>query len=104
MLDESDRVYIDAPAGSLIVTHGNVWHGASARTKPGLRLSVLLYYCRSSYVPEEDYRGRLPEEVFARNKKRLRWMARDYIHQLSDASEGHPDNPMLEYVNLRETV
>jgi ectoine hydroxylase-related dioxygenase (phytanoyl-CoA dioxygenase family) len=61
-----------APEGSLVVWHGNTWHGAVARTSPGLRISLILYFCRPYLVRQECYTGVIPTEVFERNSRRLR--------------------------------
>ncbi len=65
-------VPVEAPAGSVLVFHGNVWHGAFPRKNPGLRLSVNAYYCGPHYRAQENFRGRIGEEIFDRNPPRLR--------------------------------
>ncbi len=44
-----DAIPVEAPAGSAIVFHGNVWHGAFPRLTPGIRLSVNTYYCGPAF-------------------------------------------------------
>ena len=63
---------VEAPAGSVLVFHGNVWHGAFPKTTPGLRLSINAYYCGQHYRAQEDFRGRIPDEVFDRQDNRFR--------------------------------
>ncbi len=65
-------VPVEAPAGSVLVFHGNVWHGAFPRTNPGLRLSVNCYYCGPHFRCQEDFRGRVSETMLARNGDRFR--------------------------------
>ena len=65
-------VPVEAPAGSVLVFHGNVWHGAFPKTTPGLRLSINAYYCGQHYRAQEDFRGRIPNEVFDRQDDRFR--------------------------------
>lgn len=65
-------VPVEAPAGSVLVFHGNVWHGAFPRKNPGLRLSINAYYCGPHYRVQENFRGRISDEIFDRNSPRLR--------------------------------
>jgi ectoine hydroxylase-related dioxygenase (phytanoyl-CoA dioxygenase family) len=58
-------------AGSLIVWHSNTWHGALARTAPGLRANLMMYFCRWYLLPQAIYRNRVTEEVLARNPERF---------------------------------
>ncbi|HEX2038183.1 MAG TPA: phytanoyl-CoA dioxygenase family protein [Acidimicrobiales bacterium] len=64
-------VPIEAPTGSLIVWHGNTWHGAFPKTTPGLRLTLVSYLCRPYIRTQEDYRGCLTPEVRARLPRRM---------------------------------
>ena len=66
-----DAVPVEAPAGSVLVFHGNVWHGAFPRKNPGLRLSINAYYCGAHYRTQECFRGRISEAMLARNGKRF---------------------------------
>ena len=59
-------VPVEAAAGSLVVFHGNTWHGAYNRVAPGLRVSVHLLMCGPSCGPRrtssaESRRKRLIE-------------------------------------------
>ena len=67
-----DAVPIEAEAGSVLVFHGNVWHGAFPRINPGLRLSVNAYYCGRHFRVQEDFHGRISKEMLARNNARFR--------------------------------
>ena len=62
---------VDAAAGSLLVFHGNTWHGAYARVAPGLRVSLHLLMVRSLLRATEDLLGRIPREVLDRNPPRF---------------------------------
>ena len=64
-------VPVEAPAGSLLVFHGNTWHGAYNRVAPGLRVSVHLLMVRSLIRATEDFIGRIPQEVLDRNPARF---------------------------------
>ena len=48
-----DAIAVEAPAGSLIVWHGNTWHGAFNRRAPGLRVSLPVLMAR----PLHAHRG-----------------------------------------------
>ncbi len=65
-------VPVQAPAGSLIVWHGHTWHGPLPRTVPGLRISVLFYFCREYVAAQERYGNEVPPELLARNPARFR--------------------------------
>ena len=66
-----DAVPVEAPAGSVLVFHGNVWHGAFPKLTPGLRLSVNAYYVGPHYRLQENFHGRISEEMLARNGVRF---------------------------------
>ena len=67
-----NAVPVEAPAGSVLVFHGNVWHGAFPRKTPGLRLSINAYYCGPHYRVQENLRGRISDAMLARNDQRFR--------------------------------
>jgi hypothetical protein len=60
-----------ARAGSLIVWHGNTWHGALARRTPGLRISLILYFCRHYLERQESYKSHISIEAINRNGRRF---------------------------------
>ena len=64
-------VPVEAPAGSLLIWHGNTWHAPFPRTNPGLRVSMLNYFCRDYFTPQEKYRDEVPQEVLNRNSDRF---------------------------------
>ena len=53
---------VEAPAGSLVMFQGGVWHGAFTKQTSGLRVSMHGLHCRSYYIPQQDFRGRVPIE------------------------------------------
>ena len=65
-------VPVEAPAGSLLIWHGNTWHAPFPRTAPGLRVSMLNYFCRDYFTPQERYREDVPAEMLERNPPRFR--------------------------------
>lgn len=64
-------VPVEAEAGSLIVWHGNTWHGPFPRIAPGLRISLLFYFCREYLTTQERYRDEVPEVLLDRNPARF---------------------------------
>ena len=73
-------VPIEAPKGSLVVWHGNTWHGAFPRVAPGLRVNLILYFCHMSLRPQESYRETLPQEVLDRNDDRFAMLMGKHVH------------------------
>jgi len=64
-------VAIEAPLGSLVVWHGNTWHGAYRRQTKGLRMAVAFLLARRFLLPREPYREDVTEEMLDRNPPRF---------------------------------
>lgn len=64
------QVPIEVPAGTLIVWHGNTWHGALPRRNPGLRANIYQILQRSYLVQYENYRD-FPRAIVERNGERF---------------------------------
>ncbi|MGH7878456.1 MAG: phytanoyl-CoA dioxygenase family protein, partial [Candidatus Binataceae bacterium] len=62
---------VEAPAGSVLIWHGNTWHGALPRTAPGVRISLIAYYQRWYHPPVENLAPQITEEMLARNPRRF---------------------------------
>lgn len=62
---------IEAPKGSVIVFNGNLWHSAGARTIPGERVGMTVYFNRMYARPQEDLNAAISDEVVARNPPRF---------------------------------
>lgn len=60
-------VPVEAEEGSLIVWHGNLWHGAFAKKTQGLRLNLTTYFCHRRLKNQENYQWRVTEEMLKRN-------------------------------------
>ena len=71
---------VEAPAGSLAVWPGNTWHGALARSAPGLRFSLILYFCNKWLRPQEAYRECLAQEILDRNDEQFARMVGSEIY------------------------
>ena len=67
----AQAVPVEGKAGSLIVWHGNLWHGAFNRRTPGLRVSVTNYMVRPYIRTLEDFIGKIPQETLDRNPTRF---------------------------------
>lgn len=65
--DIASLVPIEAEEGSLLVWHTNTWHGAFARTAPGLRVNLIMYFCRPFMLTQEWYRDAFSSETLERN-------------------------------------
>jgi hypothetical protein len=75
-IDLSPAVTVEAPAGSVLIWHGNSWHGAWPRTAPGVRVSLLTYFARYYMRDQRDdavghYSARVTDEMLARNPERF---------------------------------
>ncbi len=64
---EADAVPVEGEAGSLIVWHGNTWHGAFAKQTDGLRLNVTSYHCHRRLKTQENYQWRVTQAMLDRN-------------------------------------
>jgi len=90
-IDLSATVPLIAPAGSLLVWHGNTWHGALPRTAPGLRVSLLCFFTRS-YIkpPKESFTARVTQEMVDRNPPRFARLAgRTQLDRLTECMARH---------------
>jgi hypothetical protein len=62
---------LEARAGSIIVWHGNTWHGAVPRKRPGLRLGVIQFFGRWYHNPGNTFARLMPPEALERNPPRF---------------------------------
>jgi hypothetical protein len=70
-LDPSLAITVSAPAGSIVIWHGNTWHGAAPRTSPVARLSLIMLFCRWYLMPQVPYRQMVTAETVKRNPDRF---------------------------------
>jgi hypothetical protein len=78
-------IAIEVPAGSAVVWHGNTWHGSFPRKRPGLRVNLATYFCREYIVPQEAYRGNVPDGFVEQGEARLRTLlGEDIVHGWKD--------------------
>lgn len=76
--DHDLAVPVEAPAGSLIVFHGNTWHGALPRRTPGYRYTLISYFARMYLLRQEDP-GYVTDAMRERNAPRFRRLVGDDI-------------------------
>jgi hypothetical protein len=76
--DHHLAVGVEAPAGSLVVFHGNTWHGALPRRAPGYRFSLISYFVRM-YLLRQEQPGYVSDEMRARNVPRFARLTGDDI-------------------------
>lgn len=72
-MDLSSFAPLEVPAGSIIVWHGNTWHGALPRKEPGIRVSLVQYFSRPSAASDvpRNYSSVVTPEMLARNPSRF---------------------------------
>jgi Phytanoyl-CoA dioxygenase (PhyH) len=63
---------IEAKAGSVLIHHGNVWHGSIPRRAFGFRISLIMTMCRWYGLQYNQIWQKLPAESFERNPPRFR--------------------------------
>jgi len=63
----SGAVPVEAPAGSLIAWHGNIWHGAYEKQTDGLRMNLTTYMCHRRLKTQEAYQWKVSQEMLDRN-------------------------------------
>ena len=59
------------PAGSIVVWHGNTWHGALPRREAGVRISLVAYFQRWYHRPVFPIDDRVTPEMLDRNPPRF---------------------------------
>jgi hypothetical protein len=73
-------VPVRATAGSIIFWHGNLWHGASARHAPGLRVNLIVAMMRSYLRPQEPYREHVTQDVLDANPPRFATLLGQHLY------------------------
>lgn len=62
--DEDDCIVLDAPAGSLVLFDGSLWHGAAEKDSGGERWMILCRYSRWFYRPSFDHTRNTPRHIY----------------------------------------
>jgi len=58
---------VECEAGSLIVWGGTTWHGSYPRNASGLRVNLIMAFCRAYMKQVRDFRNEMPPAVVERN-------------------------------------
>jgi len=66
---EDQAVPVEAPKGSLVVWHGNTWHGSFPRKVPGLRTGLAFELVRSYMDRHHVVDGVVSDEALGRNSR-----------------------------------
>jgi len=69
--DHPDVKVVNAPAGSLVVWHSGLWHGALPRTAEGKRILMVLLFAREYWSGSEPFWLSATKEMIARNPARF---------------------------------
>ncbi|MFD6624407.1 phytanoyl-CoA dioxygenase family protein [Streptomyces diastaticus] len=69
--DHPDLEVVEAPAGSVIIWHGGLWHGAVPRTAPGKRVTLVMPMVRYHLLPQESFFASTTPEMLERNSSRF---------------------------------
>jgi ectoine hydroxylase-related dioxygenase (phytanoyl-CoA dioxygenase family) len=87
-------VPVEAPMGSLVVWHGNTWHGAYQRRTKGLRVAAAFLFARRFLLAREPYREDVTEQMLDRNPPRFATLMGQHV-MAGWRSEG-PDYSRLD--------
>jgi ectoine hydroxylase-related dioxygenase (phytanoyl-CoA dioxygenase family) len=88
--DDSRRITVEMPAGSLLLYSGNLWHGGGANRTEKPRLGVVLHYSASWLRPVENHVLVVPPDV-----------ARDLPQRLQELLGYNIRPPFIGYVDGR---
>ncbi len=67
----NQAVPVEAAKGSVIVFTGSLWHGAGARSIPGVRVGMTVYFSRMYARTQEPLNDLLSDEIVERNPPRF---------------------------------
>jgi ectoine hydroxylase-related dioxygenase (phytanoyl-CoA dioxygenase family) len=70
---------IEVPAGSMILYHGNAWHGAYRREVPGVRMNLAMPFVRNHLSTQELIRESVTPEMLERNNERFAMLCGQYL-------------------------
>jgi hypothetical protein len=73
-------VPVRARAGSIIFWHGNLWHGAAARTAPGVRINLIVAMMRAYLRPQEPYREDVTQQILDDNPPRFATLLGQHVY------------------------
>ena len=61
-----DEIQLEAPAGSVIIINGGLWHASGKNYKEETRWAAIYSFSRWFYKPSFDFKRNTPQEVFDR--------------------------------------
>ena len=79
---------VEGRTGSVVVFHGNLWHGGLPKQTDGLRLSVNAFYTRPYAATQENYRGKFSPEVLATHGEWFARLVREYDSMGWESGDG----------------
>jgi len=88
-------VAVEAPAGSMVVWSGSIWHGSFPRTIPGIRLTLVTIYTRPFVIPQERYREEVTPELLQQNLPRFAELMGKNLYQYCFKEEGYDFNKVV---------
>ena len=91
--DHEDIKLLEVPAGSVIVWHGSLWHGAVPRTANGQRVTLVLPHCRDHIQAQELYWTTTTPEMIERNPRRFSTLMG--LHSVNPWIQDGPDSSRL---------
>jgi ectoine hydroxylase-related dioxygenase (phytanoyl-CoA dioxygenase family) len=75
----ADAIAVEAPAGSLVIHHGALWHGSFPRVNPGLRIGMAYAFSRMFLTPLEAFRAHVTKDVIDRYPPRFARLLGDHV-------------------------
>ena len=91
--DHPDVKPLEVPFGSVVVWHGNLWHGALPRTAEGTRYNLVLPFVRYYVQAQELYWASVTEEMLERNPARFATLMG--LNSVWPWIEGNPNEELL---------
>ena len=83
-------IAVEAPAGSIVVWDGAVWHGNYPRTAPGERVVLHVTYGRLAYQPVHDF-GYLDADFLANASPEMRGLLGENLGFRTNSRHTHID-------------
>jgi len=69
--EQPDYVHAEAPAGSVLIYNGSIWHGGGENTTGGRRMGIVCNYCAGWLRQEENQLLAMPASYVAGLPPRL---------------------------------
>lgn len=85
----ADSIAAEAPAGSVLVCHGSLWHGGGNNQSNDRRFAISNYYCAGFIRQQENQQLGIPSEIARRFPRRLQELCGYSVYK---GLYGHVDN------------